>query len=279
MDNKKKTSRKTHWIYLLTRILDTPLWAIYNMLPIILCKSLGATPFQVAAIVALKPAVSLFSTYWSARINARPDRLVSNIIVARLIGCLPFLLFFAKPNVWVIIAAAGLYMAMAVGVVPAWMELLKRNIDESSRKKTFAYGSSLGYLGGGVLPIAIAIVLDHSPEAWSWLFGFAALIALSTLAIQRYLKVEGDIEPQQEANNQLSLLAPWRSAYSLLSSNPNFLRYQIAFMVMSGGLMIIGEKSNWSIKPLFPLPANACDHIYSFRYQLMVLQSPLKRNI
>ena len=207
------------------------------MLPLILYKSLQATPFQISFIIGLKPAVSILSIYWSARVNARPERLVSNILMARLLGCLPFIAFFLVPNVWLIIAAAALYMMLAVGVVPAWMELLKRNIDNQGRKSTFAYGSALGYLGGGLLPLAFGVILDQNPAAWSWLFTAAGAVALSALVVQSFLRVTGNPTLPEPAS--ISLVAPWSSAYRLLRSDSSFLSFQATFMVMGTGLMVI----------------------------------------
>lgn len=92
--------KRARLAYVSTRVLDTPFWAIYNMLPLILYKDLHATPLQVTAIVTLKPLVSLLSMYWSAAIYQRPDRLLSNILWARGLGYLPFFFFPFIENVW-----------------------------------------------------------------------------------------------------------------------------------------------------------------------------------
>ena len=89
MQNSGATKRA----YLATRILDVPLWAIFNMLPLILLKGLHATPFQLAVYIALKPIVSVFALYWSALVKDRADRLLSNIVFARILGSFPFFFF------------------------------------------------------------------------------------------------------------------------------------------------------------------------------------------
>lgn len=38
--------KRTRMAYVATRLLDTPFWAIYNMLPVILYKDLHATPYS-----------------------------------------------------------------------------------------------------------------------------------------------------------------------------------------------------------------------------------------
>ncbi len=233
-------SRSTQYAYLATRVLDTPLWAIYNMLPFILLKDLGATPFQLALVIALKPIVSIFSTYWSVLINERPDRLRSNIIVARFLGCALFFLypFFRTP--WFFILSSAVYMTLAVGVVPAWMEVLKRNLSDSKRKETFAWGSAMGYLGGGLLPIIFGWSLDSSPHLWQWIFPLAGTISLLATFFQLQLPKgeRGEVtEGVEKASAQL--IRPWKSAWQLLRERSDFAKYQVAFMVIGGGLMLI----------------------------------------
>src|SRR5258708_1258216 len=72
----------TRFTYLLSYILYTPFWGIYNMLPFILYKDLHATPWQIAMMITLKPVVSIFSLYWSSHVSQRPDRLKKNIVIA-----------------------------------------------------------------------------------------------------------------------------------------------------------------------------------------------------
>jgi len=227
----------TKAVYLSMRALDTPLWAIYNLLPIILYKELGASPLQLALVIALKPVVSLFSVYWSVPLHDRPDRLLPNITVGRLLGILPFFFvpFISSP--WFFIFASALFMTMAVGMVPAWMEILKRQLPDGERKKTFAYGSTLGYLGGGMLPFFFGNLLDSSPGAWRWIFPAAAFFSLIPLILQLQLRLPQ--ERREPKEKEAFLLRPWREAARTLKQRPDFLKFQSAFMVMGTGLMLM----------------------------------------
>lgn len=232
-----KEEQTTQQAYLATKLLDTPIWAIYNMLLFILYKDLGATPIQLAFVVALKPIVSFFSMYWSALVNGRPDRLVANIVFARLIGCS---LFFAVPFVdspWFFILASGVFMMMAVGAVPAWMEILRQNLDSTKRKETFAYGSAVGYLGGGLLPLVFSWFLDSQMQAWRWIFPLAALFSLLAILVQLRLKIPEHISTPD--TNKLSVHQPWINIWQLLKKRFDFLQYQMGFMVMGGALMLL----------------------------------------
>lgn len=239
--------QKTRSAFIWSHVLNTPFWAIFNMLPFILYKDLHATPLQIMAIIILKPAVSLFAPYWSALIEKRRDRLLPNLIWARVAGHLPFFFFPFFTNVWFFIFSFGFYMLMTRGVIPAWMELLKVNIPEMQREKVFAYGSALSYLGAAVVPFALGGMMDTVPGSWRWIFPATALISLSAI----YLKSRVTFAPEAnssapsapEVKNTLSvggwIVRPWVNAWNLLMRRPDFLRFQLGFMLGGAGLIIM----------------------------------------
>ena len=157
---------KTRSAFLWTRLLNIPFWVIFNMLPIILYKDLHATPFQITAIIALKPIASLFSPYWSISVSQRQDRLVSNLVWANILKFLPFLFFPWLDNPWLFVLAFGFYMMFVRGVIPSWMEIIKLNIQGTAREKVFAFGSAMDYVISAILPLAFGWVLDDYHNSW-----------------------------------------------------------------------------------------------------------------
>lgn len=237
---------KTRAAFLWTHILRAPFWAIYNLLLFILYKDLNASPFQIALFIALKPIVSLFSVYWSSPIYKRPDRLLSNIVWAGAIGYCPFLFFPFIYNSWFVIFASALFMMMHRGVVPAWMEIFKRNLPGSSKQKIFSYGSVLSYVIGSVLPIIMGPMLDHYALCWRWIFVITAILALGAILLQFriplfYNHSQEQLKPSDKIVRKVDpFFAPWKNAIRLLLSHVDFRAYQIGFMVCGGcGLMIL----------------------------------------
>jgi predicted MFS family arabinose efflux permease len=234
--------RKTRLAYTWTRILNTPFWALYTLLPFIMWH-LQATRWQIACFISLKPIASLFSLYWSAPIKRRRDRLVPNIIWASVLGHLPFLLVPFVQHPWFFVFASAIYMLFYRGVNPAWMELLKINIPEEHRKRVFAYGSALYHVGGALLAIAVGWLLDDFFEAWRWLFPLTAVLALGAIIFQATLPikkqwVEEDplVFPVFSFKEQFQ--KPWKEAWELMRRRPDFARFQIGFMLGGGGLML-----------------------------------------
>lgn len=234
---------KTRLAYTSTRILNTPFWAIYTLLPFIMCKDLQATPWQIAAIVSLKPIVSIFSLYWSSQIRKRRDLLVSNIIWAGILAHLPFLFVPWISNSWFFVFASAVYMLFYRGGNPAWMEVLKVNVPENSRKAVFAYGSAVYHLGGALLAIVIGWILDDSFQAWRWLFPLTAILAIGSIFFQSALpvkQIKSDQPPSQpsHATFKEQFQKPWKEVWELIKRRPDFARFQIGFMLGGGGLML-----------------------------------------
>lgn len=235
---------KTRIAYTWTRILNTPFWALYTLLPFIMCRDLQATPWQIACIISLKPIVSLLSLYWSSLVRSRSDRLISNIVWAGILGHLPFLFIPWISHPWYFIFASSVYMLFYRGVNPAWMELLKVNVPEESRQKVFAYGSAIYHAGGAVLAIGIGIAMDDFFEAWRWLFPFTVLCSFGAIVLQTKMSVKNASDSIQDSQKQplLSfkeqLQQPWKDAWGLMKERSDFAKFQIGFMLGGGGLML-----------------------------------------
>lgn len=242
--NQAAAWKKTQLAYLWTSVLNTPFWAIFNMLPFILYKELHATPLQVTSIIILKPTVSLFAVYWSALIEKRKDRLIANLIWARAISHLPFFFFPFVDNPWFFIASFGLYMMLSRGTVPAWMEILKLNIPDLSRKKIFAYASTLGYIGAAVIPFAMGSLLDSYIQFWRWIFPATALVSLLAILFKSRIPIHLDMPKQTDDNIstiswKLQLMKPWKNAWELICRRPDFVRFQFGFMLGGSGLIVM----------------------------------------
>lgn len=232
-------------VYFISRALDTPLWAIFNMLPFILVKEFNATTFQLAVFIALKPLVSILSLYWSSLVHGKPEKLKSNLCTAKILGCLPFFFFPFFNHVWFFILASGFYMCFAVGIVPAWMEILKRNLPQKECNKAFAYGSTVGYLGGGLLPILFGSILDHSEGVWKLLFPASGCLSLLFLFLLKRIDVCDELRQESIQKSETTsswiekLIKPWKISWQIVASNPEFFHYQCGFMIMGTGLMMM----------------------------------------
>lgn len=235
--------KKTAKALLFNNLLTEPLFTLYGFLAFILYKDLGASPLQIALLTALKPVITLLSFYWSANLKGRSQKLKSNVLWAGFFMRAPFLLCFWFDSPFFMIAAAVNYMFFYRAAIPAWLEILKRNMDASKRSKAFSLSSAIGYIEGVLLAIGCGACLDHNPACWKILFVSSALIGLLSLFIQAGLPIqEADPTPipsPQKPNLKELLIRPWKDSYDLIRKRADFSSFQWGFMISGFGLMLI----------------------------------------
>lgn len=241
MNDLDLIAKKTRCAYLWTSILKTPFWTLYGLLIFILYKDLHASSFHVAVFLALKPILSIVSIYWSSLVKERSDRLKSNIIIGSIFAYLPFFFFPFVDNPWFFVASGCLYMMLKRGVVPAWMEILKINMEQSHRHKVFAYGSAVSYLGGIFLPMLIGDLLDVHPGIWRFLFPACAVFGLASIFFQLRIPLpKTSIKPQTPPSSlKNKIIDPWVNGWKLCCRRADFRQFQIGFFLGGSGLMIM----------------------------------------
>lgn len=247
---KENSIHATQSAFIWTRLLNVPFWVLLNILPIILYKDLNISPWMVSAMIIIKPASALLASYWSAWIHERKDRLLSNIIIANVIRYIPFLLIPWIQSPALIIVAFGFYMMLSRGVMPAWMEIFKLNLEKTTRSRVFSYGSALDYFCTALLPIGLGLILDDYGQSWRFLFPITAFLGLiSTLFILKIPQWKLD-----EAKASLiesfcikkEVAKPWKDTLKILRNSTDFFQYQLGFFLGGAGLMVMQ-----SVIPMF----------------------------
>jgi hypothetical protein len=232
----------TRTAFVWSRLLTIPFWVLFSMLPIIVYKELHATPWQVTAMIALKPIAALISPYWSMRAIVGRDRLVFHLILGHILRFLPFLIFPFLTNCWWIVFAFGYYMVFLRGTIPVWTEILKVNIPEVARERVFVYGSAIDFLGSALLPLALGWMLDdYYYQSWRWLFPLTAILGLLAIPFLYRIPLNrvDEIQETPKQTFQEQVIRPWRLTWKLIKERPSFGRFQLGFMLGGSGLMIV----------------------------------------
>ena len=239
----KERQVKTSSALIGSNLLSEPLATLYGFLAFILYKDLGASPFQIALLTMLKPVATVLSFYWSAGLASK--RLGANVMWAGIWMRAPFLLCPWIDSVGYVIAASVNYMFFYRAGIPAWMEILKRNMPEGRRGKIFSISSGLGYAEGVILSLAMGALLDHDPSLWKELFFVSAMMGLAAAVMQGCVAPKGPIEERERLPFKELLIRPWRDSWQLMRERPDFSRFQWGFMICGFGIMLI--------QPVLPL--------------------------
>ena len=237
--------QRTQFAFICIRLMSTPCWCLLTMLTFILYKNMHLTPLQITVIVALKPASSLLSPYWSQAIYQRPDRIITNLLGANIFRHLPFLFIPWTQSPWFIIFSFGLHMTLSRATIPAWMELLKYNLPKTKREEMVAYGTTIDFLGTAILAVGAGVLLDNFQEIWKWLFLITAVLGiLSTLLLTSIPSLPAASLTSVSScihsfKIKEKIFKPWQQVWKLISQHKDFTIFQIGFMFGGAGLMIM----------------------------------------
>ena len=237
--------KNTQFIFIISKLLTSPLGVMYALMSFIICKHFNATPLQVTLLVSSKPIVALISFYGFLFIKNKPHRLKPLIIALTILSVLPCFLFPFATNSWFCIFAFALFMMSARATIPPWSEIFKLNIQADERGKVFSKGSTVNYLSDIAVPLLIAPILDYHPSSWMWIFFALAFIHLSQVFFLLKLKV--NLENYCSTTNEIKeesfsfqsvLIGPWRNSWNLMKQRSDFRNYQIVFLLGGSGLIL-----------------------------------------
>jgi MFS family permease len=247
-----------HFLYLINRILCSPLEALFTLLIFILSKDTNATALQLAVIAALKPTVSLVAFYANSYITERKDRIKKFLAISTLIGSLPCFLFPFISNPWFYVISFGIFTASARAAYPAWVEILKSSFDVSVMSKLISKGTSINYLAVIFLPLLFSFWMDQDAQIWKLLFALLAFVHAINLMVIYFLQIPSEINSPCVPEKKLSLLEPWKKASKVIREKPEFLHYLIIFFLGGAGIV--------ALQPILPLYFK--DHLHLSYTQL-----------
>lgn len=219
------------YFYLASRILCSPLEALYTILIFILSKDLDVSLWHLTLMACLKPIVSLLSFY----ISSRAGRVRGYLLALNAAACVPCLFFPWAGSPLFFIASYALFMTAQRAAFPVWGELLKRGVGLPLMSGLVSKGTMINYASIMALPVLFSFWMDQSPGLWKWLFfGLAALQLMNTVLIAF---LPDDFKREASFTG---IKSPW----GLWRENRAFGRYLLLFFLGGAGII--------AMQPLLP---------------------------
>ncbi len=209
------------------------------MIAFILYKDLGASPIQITALVAVKPVVAVFSSYWNGFFPVAQGCLKVNLVVAMVLGSVPALFFPFFDSAWPLVISFGIYFFAERAIMPAWMELVKVSFTRSDQSQVVSHGSLIMFMTSAALPILVAPFLDHYNQSWKWIFPVLGVISLGRLPFLLYLAKLFPSEQKASSSSVCTIFSPFKEGHRLLCQRPDFAFYQLIFFCGGLGLMVM----------------------------------------
>lgn len=237
LNNEQKTKLATVGV----AILDEPLWQCLSFLVFFLYAELGAGASQIVVYTMLKPIVAIFSMYLAAKLVSPRNRLLDNLLITRVICRIPFLFFPWITNSWVIIIAAACYMMAYRASVPAWMEILRLNLNDEKRSKVVSFSHGASYIEGTLIAMAIGSLLAYNHMFWKYLFPLGALLGIVATVLQ--YRVPMDMRKLVDCKTRYEVIrgwkTPWKEVFRLVVERKDFFCYQEGYMISGFGIMLV----------------------------------------
>lgn len=233
---------RTNLIFLGSRLLCSPLEALYALMIFILCKDMNASILQLTVLACLKPTVSLFAFYASSVVANRPNWSKRYLIIINLIGCLPCLMFPIVHNIWFYVVSYGIFMAALRSCFPVWCEVLKNNLGMDKIGKTISRGTSISYAVITLVPLLLSYYMDNNVHIWKFLFVALACLQLLNSFILVFLNVP--MQQKSSCSNSIEF-GPLKNAVKLCIKNPDLANYLFMFFLGGAGLI--------AIQPILPI--------------------------
>ncbi len=232
---QERTRKALLWM----NLSNEPFLLLYALLPFILRKDLNASLLQICILSALRPVLPVFSFYWSARLNNSKHTLRSNLIGAWVLARVLFIFLPWMHSVWYVILCCAMYEFFNKSGIPALIEILKINIPKEAREKTFTFYFILSFLESICLGFFIGGLLNQGTYTWQILCSLTALLGLSSVVTQMRLAIPVNSALKSVPVVKNGLIQPWKEAFELLKTRPDFAHFQWGFMMGGFGLMLI----------------------------------------
>jgi len=236
--------KHTQWMFIGSKLLISPLDAMFALLAFILLKDLNATPLQLTLLVSSKPLVSLIAFYGNLVIKGQTSRLKPFLMASSLLGFLPCFFFPFAHNIWFFLIANALFMMSAKAMIPAWSEILKLNLPSEERGKVFSQGSIAYHLTKIVIPVLLSPWIDFYPHVWKWMFfGLASLQAFN-IGLLYWIQIkrqcdDSETDPYLFTSLGSIVLGPWKNGWKLMKQRPDFRNFQVVFLFGGAGLILM----------------------------------------
>lgn len=189
LDQKSGGCLRTRLAFLWMNLSNEPLIAIYNLIPFILRKELGATVYQIAIFTTLSPVLSVFSFYWGNWVAHRKDMLLRNLIGAWVLSRLPFLFLPFIDDFWSILICCSFYQLFNRASTPALMEILKQNIPKKPREHIFSFYYVITVIEGILVGLGLVNILNVNADNWKTVFLMCSLLSLTSVFVQLKIQI------------------------------------------------------------------------------------------
>lgn len=255
-----RVSRYTARFHIPAAGLEGLVAGVFTLNDIVLRKTFGASAFLVTLMVAAPPVSQLLAIVWGNLMEGRSKR--PFILGFGGIGRLALLLVAVATTPLGFSLPVVFSITMATAIVPALNALYQTNYTNMDRGQVFGWVMSVTAVCNIAGSMGAGAWMDLDPRAYRWIYPLAGVVGLGasilyyrirarrlalTLRVSRRARAAGH-EPRADrlaaaadwlGDVQRALRHPLRGALTTFRADPDFLRFEAAYMVYGLAWMLV----------------------------------------
>lgn len=255
-----RVSRYTARFHMPAAFFDGLVAGTFTLNDIVLRKTFGAGALLITLMVMAQPVSQLLAIVWGRLMHGRSKR--PFILGFGGFGRLLLLLVAFASTATAFAVPVVLSIALAIAIIPALNALYQSNYPDNERGRVFGNVLAVTALATIASSMAAGWAMDHDKEAYRIIYPLTGLVGLAGIwlywrirprparlagpAAVRTSRRTDDISPSEFFDALADAVRnPFRGAKSLYTADPNFLRFEIGYMLYGLGFMML--------QPVIPL--------------------------
>lgn len=201
-------------------------------------KSLHSSGLAITMLTMLAPIASLSTLWWARLLVGRSQRKL--ILFVGSAGVLALASGFFLASIEHLLLIYLIFFSFVNGLYgQAENRVLQQHISPNATGKTFGMGQSMAQAVGALVSAGAGFYMDKVPSGYQHLFLASAIIAMMSMAMLASIRTTTGTYEERERMNSKFLLSPLANMYKLLKKRPDFLRFEISFMLYGTAFMMV----------------------------------------
>ncbi|MDZ4804816.1 MAG: MFS transporter [Candidatus Eisenbacteria bacterium] len=251
-----RVSRYTARFHLPAAAFDGLVAGAFTLSDVVLRKTFGASALLITLMVMAQPVSQLLAIVWGRLMHGRSKR--PFILGFGGIGRLSLILVAFAGTAVTFAVPIVVSIALAVAIIPALNALYQSNYPNSERGRVFGQVLSMTAVATIASSMAAGWWMDHDAGAYRIIYPLTGIIGLAGIYLYWRIRPRAGLPADDSSDQKEDLSAsdwfeavydavrhPFRGAKTIFTTDPNFLRFEIGYMLYGLGFMML--------QPVLPL--------------------------
>lgn len=217
--------------------LSGPVWAAIQFGEVIARKSLGASAIAITLITMLNPLVNFTAIWWSRILEGRDQRRI--ILITGLLGHLAIMTGIWLTHLPHLLVMFLFYYVAYAAYQTGQNRVLQQHVEKETHGALFGVSNGIRMALAAGASYFAGLWMDHHPDGFRHVFLITGAIGAIGIVLFATLPTRRDPNHRHYRPNHHNLLTPLREAWRLLKRRPDYLRFELGFMVYGIAFMMM----------------------------------------